>query len=101
MSAPDRENQFAGESTPSGPAGQRQEVGDAQSSQRHTPHLTANDKGAPLQDDVQAPNDVPVLPANASGHDTTPADQQQRAVNDESMYEGRPTQDKDQPPSGA
>jgi hypothetical protein len=75
--------------------GPRQEVGGAASSQAHPPHVTENDRGAPLQDSTEAPNDVAASPANAHGQDLVEADKQVRAIDDESMYGNRPGEDKD------
>lgn len=58
------------------------------------PHLTENDEDAPVQDEVESPDDVPVLPANASGSDQVGTDKQQNEVDDESAYENRPEEDK-------
>jgi hypothetical protein len=77
----------------SGP-GPRQEHGDAESSRRHPPKLTQNDRDAEVQDSTQAPNDVPVLPANAHGQDVVPPDVPGE-IDDESMYDRRPGEDKD------
>jgi hypothetical protein len=84
---------------PKGPVGTRQEVGARADSQRHPPHVTPNDADAPVQQSTTAEDDVPVLPANASGHDSVPADEAAQEIDDESMYDRRPSQDKDQPPS--
>ena len=78
----------------------RQEVGSAAGSAKHAPHVTSNDSGAPVQDETSAPNDVPVLPANASGRDAVTTGEQNEPIDDESMYERRTDRDKDQPPSG-
>jgi hypothetical protein len=77
----------------------RNDVGNASDSQRHPPHVTENDEGAPVQEDTLAPNDVPVLPANASGSDAVTTGEQAEAIDDESMYDRRPDRDKDRPPS--
>jgi hypothetical protein len=75
--------------------GPRKEVGDAQSSQVHPPHVTENDRGAQFQSDTQAPNDVAGLPATAHGRDRVAADQEVPGIDDESAYERRPGEDKD------
>ena len=79
----------------SGGPGPRKEVGDAESSQLHPPHVTKNDRGAPFQADSPSPQDVPGLPANAHGHDRVAADGAVPAIDDESMYSNRPGEDKD------
>ena len=78
--------------------GERHEVGDAKSSRRNPPHVTANDKGMPVQAEEGA--EVPALPANAAGRDALSAEEQDFEVDEESAYDRRPTQDKNRPPSG-
>ena len=77
-----------------GGPGRRQEVGDAETSQVHKPHVDVNAKGAQVQDSTQAPNDVPTLGANAHGADQQPTDQGGK-IDPESMYDRRPAEDKD------
>jgi hypothetical protein len=77
----------------------RQEVGDAASSAKHPPHVTPNDEDAPIQDEMMSPQEVPGLPANASGQDKFTPEEQDEPIREESMYDGRPERDKDQPPS--
>jgi hypothetical protein len=60
---------------------------------RERPHVTENDRDAPVQDQSASPDDVPALGANAHGHDRQRTDQQPR--DDASMYDGRPGEDKD------
>lgn len=69
----------------------RREVGTAAEQQLHPPHLTENDEAAGVQ--------VPALPANASGSDQVTSAEQDRGIDRESMYDRRPDEDKDQPPS--
>lgn len=88
----------ATENPGAGEEGERHEVGDAQSSQRHPPHVTANDEAAPAQAEEGA--EAPVLPANAAGRDAVGAEEQDFEVDEESAYDRRPTQDKDRPASG-
>jgi hypothetical protein len=84
----------AGEPSQPGP---RKEVGDAASSQRHPPHVTENAEGAPLQEGAEgAP--IPTTPANAHGEDKSEMTEQPR-IDPESMYEHRPGESKDTPPS--
>lgn len=78
-----------------GGPGPRKEVGDAESSQLHPPHVTENDRGAQFQADTQAPNDVPGLPANAHGRDRVASDEEVPEIQEESMYGRRPGEDKD------
>jgi hypothetical protein len=78
-----------------GGPGPRKEIGDGESSQVHPPHVTENDRGAQLQADTQAPNDVAGLPANAHGRDAVASHHEVRRVDDESAYERRPGEDKD------
>ncbi|MEX2572358.1 MAG: hypothetical protein WD737_13750 [Gemmatimonadota bacterium] len=77
----------------------RQDVGGAEESGKHRPHVTSNDHDAPIQDELPASDEVPVLPANAAGSDSSSTAEQDEPVDDESMYERRPGRDKDQPPS--
>lgn len=84
-----------GEESPPGP---RREVGGAASSQRHPPHVTENVEGAPVQESGTTEEPIPALPPNAHGKDRTDATGQP-PIEEESMYEGRPEEDKDQPPS--
>lgn len=81
-----------------GDAGERHEVGDASSSRRDPPHVTENDEGAEVQQAHEG-GEAPALPANASGRDSVSAEEQDVGIDDESAYDGRPTQDKDHPPS--
>ena len=78
-----------------GGPGRREERGTQASSQLHPPHVDQNAKGAQVQDSTQAPNDVPTLPANAHGRDELPMDQVSTTIDPESMYDGRPAEDKD------
>ena len=80
--------------SPAGP-GPRKEI---DSTPREKPHVTENDRGAGFQKQTQAPDDVAGLPANAHGHDKHGTHDQPR--DDASMYDGRPSEDKDQPASG-
>jgi hypothetical protein len=74
--------------------GPRPEQDDGETSPRHPPKLTPNDRGAPVQDSTQAPDDVPVLPANAHGQDVVNPNVPGK-IDDESMYDRRPGEDKD------
>ena len=76
-----------------GPEGllHRHEVGSAAESQLHPPHFTEND----LQTIPVRPN----LPANASGTDKVTTAEHDRGIDRASMYDRRPEEDKDQPPS--
>lgn len=76
----------------------RKEKGDAASSRLHPPHLTENDEEAPLQEEVEG-EEIPVAPANAGGVDRISTEEQAQPIDDESMYDGRPEEDKDRPPS--
>lgn len=82
-----------------GNGGERREVGNAVSSRRDPPHVTENDEEAPLQEESESPAPIPALPANASGRDEQPGDGTGQRIRDESMYENRPSTDKDHPPS--
>jgi|GEM_PF-2816646 len=61
----------------------------------HPPHVTANDKGAPIQENNESSDEVPVLPANASGEDQVPTEDQTLDIDEESAYDRRPEEDKD------
>lgn len=76
---------------------ERMEVEDP-AEERRTPHVTLNEKRAP-RDHRPTARGGPVLPANASGTDTVPVDLQNEEIDEESMYDRRPDQDKDRPPS--
>jgi hypothetical protein len=78
-----------------GGPGPRKEIGDAASSQLHPPHVTENDRGAQVQGSTQAPNTVPVAPANAHGKDLVDSTDEVPQIDDESMYGNRPGEDKD------
>ena len=86
--------------TPAGnPVGTRVERGGAQSSQRNPPEAEAGLENAPIQREREGDVSAPVLPANASGRDKVSADEQAQPIDAESMYDRRPSQDKDRPPS--
>lgn len=78
---------------------ERLEAGSERGSQRHPPHVTGNEEGAPVQNDSDSSEDIPVLPANASGRDAVSTGEQNEPIDDESMYDRRPERDKDRPPS--
>ena len=84
----------AGEPSQPGP---RKEVGDAASSQLHPPHLSENDRGAPVQGKAEGA-DIPTMPANAHGQDKSEMTRQP-ATDAASMYDRRPGENKDTPPS--
>lgn len=75
--------------------GTRKEMGDAESSRRHPPHVDVNAEDAPVQGSTQAPNDVPTLPANAHGRDQLGEGNGAHPIDPESMYDHRPAEDKD------
>jgi hypothetical protein len=95
----DRSGVAEGSGAPEHLTSERQEVGDAESSQRHPPHVARQDAEAEIQDELPSPGGVPVLPANAHGRDKLTPDEQREPMDDASMYDGRPERDKDQPPS--
>ena len=102
-SSADREAGFAetvAQQHPEGGApGKRKEVGTAASSRRHPPHVTEDEQGAPIQDEHGNPAEIPTLPANASGQDRITTAEHDRGIDPASMYDRRPDEDKDQPPS--
>lgn len=75
-------------------AGPREARGSGADSQRHPPHLDVNSDDAPVQASTEAPNDVPVLPANASGQDKQEVTPGEGEIDDESMYSRRPEEHK-------
>lgn len=91
MNRPDQHRDDLGE--------ERAELGTQASSQRHPPHVTENDEDAPVREDKPSAKDAPVLPANASGRDRVSAEEQSQPIDDESMYDNRPSEDKDRPAS--
>ena len=78
-----------------GGPGPRKEIGGAESSQRHPPHVTENDRGAQFQEETEAPNDVAGPASIAHGRDRVASDKDVPAIDDESMYGNRPAEDKD------
>ena len=79
--------------------GARKEVGTAASSREHPPHVTENDEGKPVQAEHDNAQEVPTLPANATGSDKVTTADHNQPIDEASMYDRRPSQDKDQPPS--
>ena len=93
---------FAETATQQHPGGDpkgRKEVGGAASSRLHPPHVDQNAGAEPIQQEHESPADIPTLPANASGSDKITTAEHDQPIDDESMYDRRPSQDKDQPPS--
>jgi hypothetical protein len=82
-----------------GGPGPRQERGTAEGSRRHPPHVDVNAQGSPVQASSQNPDDVPTLPANASGSDHAHGGEQPHTIDETSMYDRRPEEDKDINPS--
>lgn len=76
----------------------RTEVGDPDY-QRDPPHVTRNDREAPVQKEEERPDDVAALPSNASGHDRVSADTAARPIRPESAYDDRPAEDGDTSPA--
>lgn len=75
----------------------RQSRGDAAGNQRHPPHVTENFEDAPIQD--ERPGGIEPLPANASGTQEIDLEADPQEIDPESMYDRRPGEDKDAPPS--
>jgi hypothetical protein len=75
----------------------RTEVGDPDY-ERDPPHVTRNDREAPVQKEEDRPDDVAALPSNASGHDRVDADTAAQPIEPESAYDRRPAEDRDAPP---
>jgi hypothetical protein len=76
----------------------RTEVGDPDYV-REPPHVTHNDREAPVQKEEDRPDDVAALPSNASGHDRVSADAAAQPIRPESAYDDRPAEDRDTPPA--
>jgi hypothetical protein len=79
--------------------GPRKEIGGPENSQVHPPHVTENDHGAQVQGSSESPTPVPALPANAHGQDVVPPTAGADYIDDESMYEKRPAEDKNHHPA--
>jgi hypothetical protein len=82
----------------SGPVGGRKEVGDETSSRRDPPHVDENAEDAPLQEEHPSPKKVPTTPSTAHGEDKTSTEEQKQPIDDESMYDRRPEEDKNWKP---
>ncbi|MBV9774298.1 MAG: hypothetical protein JO040_10135 [Gemmatimonadetes bacterium] len=81
-----------------GQPGMRKEVGDAASSQKHPPHVAGHLEDAPVQGSSPSPAPIPTLGANAHGSDKSEITKQP-GIREESMYENRPAENKNSPPS--
>ena len=79
--------------------GPRKEIGGPENSQVHPPHVTENDLGAQVQGSSESPTPVPALPANAHGQDLVEPTGGADYIDDESMYEKRPGEDKNHHPA--
>ncbi len=77
----------------------RQDIDSNAAARNDTPHLTPQDDDGEIPDDIPGDGDVAALPSNASGIDKVTVDDQNQEIDDESMYDRRPAEDKDQPPS--
>lgn len=84
---------------PAGPNELRREVETGATAERHPPHVTDNADGAPVQKELPSPDAAPILPANAQGDDEFPVEQRTQKIDPASMYDRRPAEDKDTPPS--
>lgn len=65
---------------------------------RDRPHRTPADANREKTDPEQ-PDDAAVLPANAAGETTSSSEEREQGIDSESMYDRRPEEDKDRPPS--
>lgn len=82
-----------------GGPGPRKDVGDATSSHKHPPHISENAEDAPIQQD-NAATKAPVIPPTAHGRDTVSTEElEDQQIREESMYGGRPSEDKDWDPT--
>jgi len=77
----------------------RDRVGGAEGNRVHPPHVTANDRNAPLQAGTESPRDVAALPANAHGREEQGSSEESPPIRHTSAYENRPEEDKSNPPS--
>ena len=75
----------------------RKEVGTAAGSRLHPPHVDVNAEDAPAQASSTSPTDVPLSGANA--HGTDHGGSTTGTPDDESMYGGRPGENKDRKPT--
>jgi hypothetical protein len=76
------------------------EMPDTASSQREVPHVTENDKSAETSGRQAADHSgAPALPANASGVDEVDVNEQSQPIDPASMYDRRPEEGEDHPPS--
>ncbi len=81
------------------PPGPRREVGSAAESRKHPPHPTVSDAGVEATPEAEGEASQTPLPANAHGVDRVDLSHQP-PIQEGSMYEHRPAEDKDRPPSG-
>ena len=84
---------------PQDPKGGRKEHGNAATSRKHPPHITENVDDEALRSDAPGTGQVPTLPATAHGTDEVSTTEQAQPIDEESMYDRRPSEDKDRPPS--
>jgi hypothetical protein len=74
----------------------RSQVSDSTASPARPPHVTENDRNATVGPNGGANSQSgPSQPANASGTDRVGVAEQSQPIEPESMYDGRPSQDKD------
>lgn len=73
----------------------REEQGSDSGSHRHPPHATEGDTQSPKKDGAASP----ALPSTAHGDDSFSTEEGSAPIDDESMYDRRPAEDKDRPPS--
>lgn len=78
--------------------GGREEKGKSNSNGKHPPHVTEGSEDASVQG-KPGEQGTPVLPANAQGTDRVSTDDAAQAIDDESMYDRRPGEHKNRPPS--
>lgn len=76
----------------------RQEKGGSTSNGKHPPHVTEGSEDASVQGKPGGQG-TPVLPANAQGTDRVSTGEEAQSIDDESMYDRRPGEHKDRPPS--
>jgi hypothetical protein len=78
--------------------GHREEKGGSTSNCKHPPHVTEGSEHASVQGKPGGQG-TPVLPANAQGTDRVSTGENAQAIDDESMYDRRPGEHKNRPPS--
>lgn len=91
--------ELGGQAAGSGHSGPgREEKGGSTSGEKRHPHVTEGSDEARVQGSARGES-APVLPANAQGTDQVSTDESAQPIDEESMYDRRPDEDKNRPPS--